>query len=326
MTTPEGPLSRYRFAVLSQARQNRVSVHDLPSPTLDFPEHAWPYLNAPKAYWEKEGPKLKDVPSIISVLKAIVESDRIELWCRPTTFFKFLWLNCALDLPLKDGRTFRGMYDDGAFGTLRKSCAHAHATKYTFPTFGNSLGITVVLISKDDHTIVTRRSETSPAITTNKGDWQCAVGSHVKRHQPRFLDEDDVPTPWRSAWEALLDEQGERVYRAIDRPPVCRGLVYRLDFHHCELVYEFHVGLEAAEIIEAWKTRKGLPSDANEVAVNEMGEFDIRAINARIPEPLLQALTTESWAPQHAAGALLVLAAHGFEREVRAAGLDLRLS
>jgi hypothetical protein len=96
---------------------------------------------------------------------------------------------------------------------------------------------------------------------------------------------------------------------------VCLGLVYREDFHHCELLYETTAQLSAEDLINTWKETK----------VPDRREFErLEAIDISTPEPLINHLSdqTNVWSPQHAAGALHSLAIR-FPKAIASFGLKV---
>lgn len=124
-----------------------------------------------------------------------------------------------------------------------------------------------------------------------------------------------IPNPFTSAREALRDEMGPEIAHQCSLL-VCTGLVYREDFHHCEIVYTTRCQYAAAEAIAAWK----------ETAVPDRREFEIvTALDlSEAGERVLAHLTdpANAWAPQHAAAALLTVAQTAPDA-IRAAGLDI---
>lgn len=321
-------LVHHNFAQLSQAcRGHRVEIQYESEKPFVLPEKIRQYEEELKVYWLNESPGLRDYESIVCVFQAAtwqrsgpgIEVGKILLQMCPTTYFSFLFSNYSLDVPLSDGNTLRNMYDNGDFGLFRQEPRGAFprgvgVEHFNFPKFGNSLGITVSVVSADSKLIIAKRSGSS-AVARDKGNWLCAVGTQVKRHHSRFLNPiTNQPCPFTSAEQGLRDEMGEAVSKSCDAP-LCLGIVYREDCQHCELLYEVVSQLPAQELIDLWQKTE----------VPDKREIErIEAIDLKSPEALVAHLCDQSnrWSPQHAAGAFHS-AARRFPEELRGFGLQL---
>lgn len=328
MRRPLGALSHHNFVQLSQTCNNyAVSFTYNAEQSFRLSEEIKRHQPEIERYWRQESPELRDFESIVCVQKAVTQSShtpqsisdpgwgQISLTCCHTTYFQFLFSNYSLDIPLHDRTTLREKYETGIFRKLKKDeiFGEAKTEVFEFPSFGNSLGITVSIVTDDKQLIVAKRSNNA-RVARDKGNWLCAVGTQVKRHQPRFLNHGGVPLPDISAWEGLRDEMGILIANNCHALR-CLGLVYREDFHHCELIYEVMNNLTAARLLEAWR----------ETEIPDRQEFErIEAIDISRPEPLLEHLSDQSnkWSPQHAAGALHSLALR-FPNELKSSGLQL---
>ncbi len=254
-------------------------------------------------YWKQESPALQDFPSIVSLQhstsrhNAQTSAAKVSLECRPTTYFQFLLSNYSLDTKVLGGELFRNLLDrhmtldpqvtDEAYNTNTSSWEN-----YSFPPMGNSVGITISVITADNHVVIAKRSQSCTSIARDKGNCLCAVGTQIKRHQPRFLDEGGMPSPAISVREGLRDEMGSVI---SDSCPVieCLGMVYRGDFCHAELLYETTSSLTWEALNEVWQST-GIP---------DKREFEsIAAIAIETPHAILEHLTQNRWSPQHAAG------------------------
>lgn len=197
MIRPTGALAKYQFVVLAYGREFGVRARYEPQPFV-LPNEFAPLLDPLQEYWQQESPDLKDGDTIISVDGVTVSwplgddaryfLPSIELHYRPTRYFQFLYSNYSLDVLLPGMRTLRTLYEQGAFGRFYEGLGEVAAPpshrywSYRFPAFGNSLGITVSVVTADNQLIVARRSRTAKGIARDKGLWLCAVGSQVKRH------------------------------------------------------------------------------------------------------------------------------------------------
>lgn len=297
MRRPLGELAHHRFVQLSRTcADHHVAVKYKASRRFVLPALIESYRHELDEYWRRESPDLKDFDSIICVTRVGSVPVLIRLTYQPTNYFSFLYSNYSLDVPLPGGVTLRQLYDDGKLGCFSRTADHLPAEIYEFPSFGNSLGITISVVTADEQFIAAKRSETAKGIARDKGNWLCAVGTQIKRHQPRFLDEQGVPHPNISAREGLKDEMGEVIANSCTELR-CVGLVYRDDFHHCELLYETTSTLEANDLVKAWR----------ETPVPDRREFEtIVGLDLRRPEIVLNHLADQQnrWSPQHAAGAL----------------------
>lgn len=329
MRRPTGILAHHNFIQLShQCGGHLVDVqYDNKNPFV-LPAAIRHYEEELKAYWLEESPGLKDFESIVCVFQVAtwqrvgsgIETGKLLIEMCPTTYFSFLFSNYSLDIPLSDGNTLRKMYERGDFGLFRQEPRGAYPRgpgidHFNFPDFGNSLGITVSVVTADSQVIIAKRSE-SAAIATDKGNWLCAVGTQVKRHQDRFLDPfTRLPNPRTSAAQGLRDEMGEEICNTCTLL-VPLGLVYREDYHHCEILYETVSRLRADELIKRWQ----------ETEVPDKREIErIEAINlSESPDALLLHLgdRNNKWSPQHAAGAFHS-AARRFPEEMKGFGLQL---
>lgn len=327
MRRPTGILAHHNFIQLSQrCGWHNVYVDYRKDGPFTLPEAIQPYKEELMAYWLKESSGLKDFESIVSVSRAAawqrggigVDAGQISILLQPTTYFSFLFSNYSLDVPLSNGETLRKMYDRGEFGMFQEEPAHARGggcSQFCFPKFGNSLGITISVVTADSQLIIAKRSESSD-IARDKGNWLCAVGTQVKRHQDRFLNPSTKqPCPLTSAQQGLHDEMGMEI-RDSCAPLLCLGLVYRDDFHHCEILYEAVSRLRADALINLWQKTE----------VPDKREIErIEAIDlSESPEALVAHLGDQSnrWSPQHAAGAFHS-AARRFPEELRGFGLQL---
>lgn len=282
-----------------------------------------PYLEELRAYWEQESPELKDFQSIIHVRSVKTQNlhapndstPAILLDYDPTSYFQFLFSNYSLDIPLSDGTTLRQLLTDENLGTMNaKNPPESYWTTFQFPRLGNSLGVTISVTTADQQFIAARRSDSCRSIARDKGNWLCAVGTQIKRHQERFLNNNGVPTPNLSAQEGLKDEMGEAI-AATCETPVCTGIVYRNDFQHCELLFQTQSSLRGDDLIRMWK----------ETEVPDRREFaEIQCIDVGTPDQLLAHLsdTSNTWSPQHAAGAIHYLASQ-FPEAMSGFGLSL---
>ncbi len=314
---PTGALSHHNFIQLSRTmcRPHEVQVDYRADQSFALPENIQRYYEDLVEYWKWESPNLQDGQSIVHVSQAITwdprspqphQKNKIALELLPTNYFSFLFSNYSLDISLSDGETLRKLYEKGTFGMFKERERGSYPRgvgfdHFQFPTFGNSLGITISVVTADNKLIVAKRSSTAKGIARDKGNWLCAVGTQVKRHQVRFLSPvSQEPDPSFSALQGLRDEMGEAISENCG-VIVCLGLVYREDFHHCELLYETTAQLSAEDLIETWR----------ETNVPDRREFErLEAIDISKPEPLINHLSdqTNVWSPQHAAGALHSLA------------------
>lgn len=327
---PTGALSHHKFIQLSQTMRHphTMQVDYRGHQPFALPERIQRYYEDLVEYWKWESPNLQDGQSIVCVSQAITwdtgssqeyNRNKIALELLPTNYFSFLFSNYSLDVPLSDGTTLRKLYEEGAFGMFGEKERGSYPrgsgfNHFQFPTFGNSLGITISVVTADNKLIIAKRSSTK-GIARDKGKWLCAVGTQVKRHQVRFLSSaSQEPDPSISALQGLHDEMGEAISCDCGEI-VCLGLVYREDFHHCELLYETTAQLSAEDLINTWKETK----------VPDRREFErLEAIDISTPEPLINHLSdqTNVWSPQHAAGALHSLAIR-FPKAIASFGLKV---
>lgn len=315
MLRPTGRLAHHQFVVLSKGigqaitwLYNKEIPFELPP---QFAEHSG-FL---REYWTAESPNLTDGDSIVHLDQVRVEKHRMRLHCQPTRYFDFLFSNYSLDVPLLAGKTLRELNKNINLLGLMPDFIDTEWYALKLAPLGNSLGITVSIVTIDGYLIVARRSREATSLARDKGNWLCAVGTQIKRHQPRFLNEIGEPSPWISAREGVRDEMG-KVISASCSEISCLGLVYRYDFHHCELLYEAASCLEAEELVKIWRSTE----------VPDKREFEeIRGVDISNPNVLLDHLSDpgQAWSPQHAAGALHSLARR-FPEAVRKAGLDLQ--
>lgn len=323
MLCPTGALAHHQFCVLSQGLRHKAEIayDGEEKDRFTLPKEFEPYLPRMREYWLGESPELRDFDSIVHLKQAVTVEGAIELWCVPTTYFQFLFSNYSLDVPILgehylEDHTLRDLYEAGKFGKFDWGPGGRGMT-YHFPQFGNSVGITITVTTDDEQMIVARRSQTAKGIARDKGNWLCAVGTQIKRHQPRFLDADGVPTPQLSASEGLKDEMGNEIAAGCSEL-VCRGLVYRDDFHHCELLYETCSALASDQLLKAWR----------DTHVPDRREFaEVTSVDISRPELFLTHLSDRQnpWSPQHAAGALHTLARR-FPKAVAEAGLPVSWS
>ena len=313
MKRPRGVLSHHKFQQLfaSPVHNNLVLGFDAAG-QYTFPDAISKYLPHLQAYWQEKGLCFSGELQSVCITGAVewhsVANERFSraellLTCCPAMYWQFLCSNLSLDMPLPDGKTLRQYYDQGVFGKFmcRYSGPLFEGTgkMFGFPVLGNCLGITVSLVTVDKKFIVTQRSTECEGVSHDHGNWQCAVGTQVKRHEARFLDSNGVPCPALSAIEGLVDEMGEEVANNSFYP-FFQGLVFRDDYVHCELLYEVDTTLTAQEVMEAW----------HRVPVRRRCEIErIEAIDMHRPDRLIEHLADQRnrWSPQHAAGALNTL-------------------
>lgn len=250
-----------------------------------YPEAVRMYLPGLESFWHRHAPGLQDKPSIVSLRRLRIEEERIILKCQPATYFQFLFTNMSLGtMPVLDL-----LWQVGALGKLQIS-----KNEIQLPQLCNSVGITVVVLTADERVILTRRSHSS-RLGGDYGAWQCAVGTQIKRHEPRFL-EGGVPSAEISARQGCLDELGEELYASLNSLR-CIGAVWRIDRAYVELVYMAKSSLN----FEAARSSFTNAADAY--------EFDeVRGVEIHPPGKLLQMLEEEKFSPQHAAAALMVCA------------------
>ncbi|MCE9643441.1 MAG: hypothetical protein K8Q97_03990 [Candidatus Andersenbacteria bacterium] len=307
MRRPTNALSHHDFVQLSQTckpHEIMVCYHS----TFDFPAIFDQYIPELTEYWQRESPELKDFPSIVHLNDVVTylgeggaAPGMLLRYCQ-TSYFRFLFSNYSLDIKLSDGTTLRQLLGTDQVGEMKLSptCMGASRKTFLFPDLGNSLGITISIATVDEQFIIAKRSEACKSLARDKGNWLCAVGTQIKRHQQRFLGEDGVPYPHLSAQEGLKDEMGQAI-AATCGPLVCTGIVYRNDFQHCELLYQTESSLRGDDLIRMWK----------ETEVPDRREFaEILCMDVRTPDQLLVHLSdlSNAWSPQHAAGAIHYLA------------------
>jgi hypothetical protein len=257
------------------------------------------YLNDPfttcrpflEQYWKRESSELRNIGSIVSLQCAEVwlnasSVPTITLSCRPTDYFEFLFSNYSLDITLPTGKTLREMVGDLGI--------HApNGSMYAFPRMGNSVGITISIITADNCIVIAKRSEKAPGLARDKGNFTCAVGTQIKRHQSRFLGDNGYPYPELSVREGLRDEMGVAI--ADSCPTIqCIGFVFRNDFQHTELLYETTSSMAWEQLRDTWKLN----------APPHKQEFQfIDCLRIDTPTPLIDHLERNTWSPQAAAGA-----------------------
>lgn len=302
MQTATGVLSKYNLIQLSCG----VTPH-----TIEFPYDDRPFtLGEPfrqftdhlQTYWGHESPGLKDFQSIVSL--QIFESLRgldnnaakLSLACRPTSYFQFLLSNYSLDVPLPGDTTLRAILAKDTellpaqTGTITTNSKIAKS--FIFPYMGNSVGITICVITADNRIVIAKRKSKSDTLARDKGNYLCAVGTQIKRHQPRFLDSHGYPSPEISARQGLHDEMGPVISESCATIE-CLGAVYRTDYQHTELLFETTSSLRWGEIRTVWNNT-GIPDKREFESISCL---DLDNVNMTIGH-----LRDCSWSPQHAAG------------------------
>ncbi len=305
MSFPKNGFSHHAFEILTHGIHKdglEVEIISTPRPfTLD--RKISPFLPQLEQHWRKESPKLTDMPSIFSVRKVRLQDDKIRFSCRPATFFDFLFTNCSLDLDLKTSddqwTTLRSMLEQGQLGESALD-RNKKAATYGFPKLGNSLSISVAIITSDNQLIACLRKQDSQSYSKDKGCWVCPVATHVKRHEPRFLDGNGNPSGQLSAQQGIADELGKEIAETCS-PPVCLGLAYREDLHCCCLIYRSTSTLSADGFTKIW-AQTGL--------IEQQEYTSIAHFNLDEPEKLLAHLEQKEncWSPQHSATAFFCLA------------------
>lgn len=263
------------------------------------------FVSQLREHWQKESPNLTNMPSIVSVRKVqLLQNHKVVFTCRKATFFDFLFTNCSLDVELKNPdrtiTTLREMLEKEELGQDSLESVSRIGSTYSFPDLGNSLSISIAIETRDNQLIACFRRPDSHSYSKDKGCWVCPVAIHVKRHEPRFLDDKGNPSAQLSVLNGIADELGEDIAETCEIP-VCLGVVYREDLRCCCLCYRVTSSFTAGEFIKRW-VRTGL-------MVKQ--EYD-GCVLFRLdqPEKLLNHLEKQEnrWSPQHSAAMFMSLA------------------
>lgn len=292
---------RLLTGVLSQYNITQLSLGVRPHETILKYEDRPFYLKEPfteyktflERHWKQESPNLRNMGSIVSLQCAELthnEKAILTIHCRPTDYFEFLLSNYSLDITLPNQKSLRTLVTDLGVHTHDES---ENRALYAFPRMGNSIGITISVITADNCIVISKRSETCASIAQDKGNFLCAVGTQIKRHQSRFLGDNGFPYPELSAREGLHDEMGEAISESC--PTIeCLGFVFRNDFQHTELLYETTSSMTWEQLRDAWREMKS----------SHKQEFQfIDSLRIDTPTPLIDHLERNPWSPQAAAGA-----------------------
>lgn len=318
MLSPVGRLVHHPFCALYWGQNFQVRLLYDKKSHFRLPDLFDQYMPCIQAYWLERGRQLDDAQSIVHLEAAcsFLLKGELFLQCSPASYFQFLATNYSLDVLLGTSMTLRSLQATSRLFEKFRQDKNREGCPYFFPKFGNSVGLTISVVTADNHLIITQRAVT-PKLACDQGCLMCAVGTQIKRHRSEYLDSSHRPHPDKCVRCGLRDELGAVVAETCN-PPVCRGLVYRIDCQHCDLLYEATSSLKAADFIDRWQNTVVLERDEAE---------GMSSICIDEPTALLELLCDPGmyWSPQHAAGALFTLS-RCFPQEVAEAGLDLTYS
>lgn len=159
------------------------------------------------------------------------EELELQLWFRPSDYYTFL----ATDMQLDDE-------------TLRKKYFENEDWKAPERYFSHSFGVNIVVITKDNQIILTRRSE---SVGVNKQMYHISVNEGVNRTFDRGVDT-QAPNVYRAAIRGLIEELGIQNVEEDDITYLSFGVDTR--YSQWGLLGKAKVDKTAQEIFD-WRSR-----------------------------------------------------------------------